>query len=192
MNKTRMEAFSDGVVAILITIMVLELRPPEGTTWQALKPIIPVFFAYVLSFVYIGIYWANHHHMLQLTERVNGAILWANLHLLFWLSMVPFVTAWMGEHHFEPVPTALYGIVLICAAAAYTILQRALIKEQGPGSRLASAIGPDRKGLVSLAIYLIALPIAFYRPWISDLLYALVALTWLVPDSRIEHRIREG
>lgn len=192
MSKTRMEAFSDGVIAILITIMVLELRPPEATTWQALKPIIPVFLAYVLSFVYIGIYWANHHHMLQLAERVNGAILWANLHLLFWLSMVPFVTAWMGEHHFEPVPTALYGIVLVCAAAAYTILQRALIKEQGPGSRLATAIGPDTKGLASLAVYLMAIPIAFYRPWISDSLYALVALTWLVPDSRIERRVREG
>jgi uncharacterized membrane protein len=146
----------------------------------------------VLSFVFLGIYWANHHHMLQLAERVNGGILWANLHLLFWLSMVPFVTAWMGEHHHDSVPTALYGVVLVCAGAAYTILERALIREQGPGSPLASAVGIDTKGLLSVAMYLIAIPIAFYRPWISDALYAMVALTWLVPDSRIERRLREG
>jgi uncharacterized membrane protein len=192
MNKSRLEAFSDGVIAILITIMVLELRPPDATTWQALRPIVPIFLAYVLSFVFLGIYWANHHHMLQLAERVNGGILWANLHLLFWLSMVPFVTAWMGEHYHDSVPTALYGVVLVCAGAAYTILERALIREQGPGSRLASAVGIDTKGLLSVAIYAVAIPIAFYRPWISDALYALVALTWFVPDSRIERRLREG
>jgi uncharacterized membrane protein len=190
MNKARMEAFSDGVIAILITIMVLELRPPEATNWHALAPILPVFLAYVLSFVFLGIYWANHHHMLQLAEHVNGAILWANLHLLFWLSMVPFVTAWMGEHHTESVPTALYGIVLVCAGAAYTILERALIREEGPKSRLAAAVGADPKALASVALYVAAIPLAFYRPLISDVLYALVALTWLVPDRRIEQHMR--
>jgi uncharacterized membrane protein len=165
-----MEAFSDGVIAILITIMVLELRPPEATTWSALRPIIPVFLAYVLSFVFLGTYWANRHHMLQLAERVNGGILWANLHLLFWLSMIPFAAAWMGGHHHESVPTALYGIVLLCAAAAYTNLQRSLIKEQGPDSRLAAAVGRDAKGRVSLAMCATAIPVAFYQPWISDVL----------------------
>ncbi|MEO7039193.1 MAG: TMEM175 family protein [Gemmatimonadaceae bacterium] len=190
MNKGRMEAFSDGVIAILITIMVLELHAPQEVTWRALGPVVPTFLAYVLSFVYVGIYWANHHHMLQLVERVNGGILWANMHLLFWLSLVPFATAWMGEHHFAPVPTALYGIVLLGAGAAYEVLLRALIREQGEGSRLAAAVGRDKKGLASLAAYAIAIPIAFYAPPIADVLYIGVALMWLVPDPRIERHIR--
>lgn len=191
MNKTRMEAFSDGVIAILITIMVLELRPPEATGWVALRPLVPVFLAYVLSFVFLGIYWANHHHLLQLAERVNGGILWANLHLLFWLSMIPFATAWAGEHHHEQVPTALYGIVLACAAIAYTILERALVREQGAGSRLAAAVGSEAKERFSMVLNFAAIPLAFYRPWISDVMYALIALTWLVPDRRIERRMHQ-
>jgi uncharacterized membrane protein len=185
-----MEAFSDGVVAILITIMVLELHVPQDVTWRALQPGIPVFFAYVLSFIFLGIYWANHHHMLQLADSVNGGILWANLHLLFWLSLIPFATEWMGEHHDASAPVALYGIVLLCAGAAYTILQRALIREQGPGSRLAAAVGIDVKGLASVAVYAIAIASAFYRPAVSEALYAAVALLWLVPDRRIERTIR--
>jgi len=192
MTTTRMEAFSDGVIAILITIMVLELHAPDEVTWAALRPIVPVFLAYVLSFVFLGIYWANHHHMLQLAERVNGGILWANLHLLFWLSLIPFATAWMGEHHQASVPTALYGIVLFFSGVAYTILQRTLIREQGPQSRLATAVGRDAKSLVSVVIYAIAIPSAFYRPALSQLLYLAVALTWLVPDPRIEKVIRQG
>jgi len=192
MSTTRMEAFSDGVIAILITIMVLELHAPDEVTWAALRPIVPVFLAYVLSFVFLGIYWANHHHMLQLAERVNGGILWANLHLLFWLSLIPFATAWMGEHHQASVPTALYGIVLFFSGVAYTILQRTLIREQGPQSRLATAVGRDAKSLVSVVIYAIAIPSAFYRPALSQLLYLAVALTWLVPDPRIEKMIRQG
>ena len=191
MTTTRMEAFSDGVIAILITIMVLELHAPEAVTWQALRPVVPIFLAYVLSFVFLGIYWANHHHMLQLAERVNGGILWANLHLLFWLSLIPFATAWMGEHHQASTPTALYGIVLLFSGAAYTILQRALIREQGPQSRLALAIGRDAKGLISVAIYVIAILSAFYHPAISQLLYLAVVLMWLVPDRRIEKELRE-
>jgi uncharacterized membrane protein len=187
-----MEAFSDGVIAILITIMVLELHAPEDVTWQALRPIVPILLAYVLSFVFVGIYWANHHHMLQLAERVNGAILWANLHLLFWLSLIPFATAWMGEHHQASAPTALYGGVLLCAGVAYTILQRALILEQGPSSRLAVAVGRDKKGLASVAIYAIAIPSAFYSPAFSQALYIAVALVWLVPDPRIERTLRRG
>jgi len=192
MSTARMEAFSDGVIAILITIMVLELHAPDEVTWAALRPIVPVFLAYVLSFVFLGIYWANHHHMLQLAERVNGGILWANLHLLFWLSLIPFATAWMGEHHQASVPTALYGIVLFFSGVAYTILQRTLIREQGPQSRLATAVGRDAKSLVSVVIYAIAIPSAFYRPALSQLLYLAVALTWLVPDPRIEKMIRQG
>jgi uncharacterized membrane protein len=187
-----MEAFSDGVIAILITIMVLELHAPEDVTWQALRPIVPVFLAYVLSFVFVGIYWANHHHMLQLVERVNGAILWANLHLLFWLSLIPFATAWMGEHHKASAPTALYGVVLMCAGAAYTILQRALIHEQGPSSLLAVAVGRDKKALASVTMCAIAIPSAFYSPRISQALYIAVALLWLVPDPRIERTLRRG
>jgi uncharacterized membrane protein len=192
MTTTRMEAFSDGVIAILITIMVLELHAPDAVTWQALRPIVPVFFAYVLSFVFLGIYWANHHHMLQLVDRVNGGILWANLHLLFWLSLIPFTTAWMGEHHQASRPTALYGIVLLFSGAAYTILQRALIREQGPQSRLARAIGRDVKALISVAIYAVAILCAFYHPGVSQLLYLAVVLMWLVPDRRIEKELRHG
>jgi uncharacterized membrane protein len=192
MTTTRMEAFSDGVIAILITIMVLELHAPNDVTPQALRPILPIFLAYVLSFVFLGIYWANHHHMLQLAERVNGGILWANLHLLFWLSLIPFVTAWMGEHHQASTPTALYGMVLLFSGAAYTILQRALIREQGPGSLLAAAVGRDTKGLASVAIYVVAIVFAFYRPAISQLLYFAVILMWLVPDRRIEKALRRA
>ncbi|HEY2897822.1 MAG TPA: TMEM175 family protein [Gemmatimonadaceae bacterium] len=192
MTTTRMEAFSDGVIAILITIMVLELHAPSDVTPQALRPILPIFLAYVLSFVFLGIYWANHHHMLQLAERVNGGILWANLHLLFWLSLIPFVTAWMGEHHQASTPTALYGMVLLFSGAAYTILQRALIREQGPGSLLAAAVGRDTKGLASVAIYLVAIVFAFYHPAISQLLYFGVVLMWLVPDRRIENALRRA
>jgi TMEM175 potassium channel family protein len=187
-----MEAFSDGVIAILITIMVLELHAPEAVSWQALRPVLPIFLAYVLSFVFLGIYWGNHHHMLQLAERVNGGILWANLHLLFWLSLIPFVTAWMGEHHQATVPTALYGVVLLFSGGAYTILQRALIREQGTHSRLAVAIGRDTKGLMSVALYVIAILSAFYRPAISQLLYLAVVLMWLVPDKRIEKELRRS
>ncbi len=185
-----MEAFSDGVVAILITIMVLELHAPQEVAWRSLGPVVPVFFAYVLSFIFLGIYWANHHHMLQLVEEVNGGILWANLHLLFWLSLVPFATEWMGERHDASVPVALYGIVLLCAGAAYTILERALIREQGPNSRLAAAVGIDKKGLASVVIYAIAVASAFYRPAVAEALYAAVAVMWLVPDRRIEKAIR--
>ena len=192
MSTSRMEAFSDGVIAILMTIMVLELHAPEDVTWHALRPLLPVFLAYVLSFVFVGIYWANHHHMLQLADRVNGGILWANLHLLFWLSMVPFATAWMGEHHEASLPTAVYGVVMACAGAAYTLLQRAIIRDQGPSSRLAAALGPDRKGRGSTAACALAIPVAFYNPLISQLLYITVALIWLVPDSRIEKMLRQG
>lgn len=185
-----MEAFSDGVIAILITIMVLELHAPEGVSWRALLPVLPTFLAYVMSFVYLGIYWANHHHMLQLSEHVNGAILWANMHLLFWLSLVPFATAWMGEHHFAAVPTALYGIVLFGAGAAYELLLRALIREQGKGSRLAAAVGKDKKGIASVVGYLIAIPSAFVAPPVAYSLYIAIALMWLVPDVRMEKQIR--
>jgi uncharacterized membrane protein len=186
-----MEAFSDGVVAILITIMILELHPPAGSGWPALQPIIPSLLTYVLSFIFLGIYWNNHHHMLQATRRINGAILWANLHLLFWLSLVPFVTAWMGRNYDESVPTALYGCVLIMCAAAYTILQRAIIKEEGRTSQLAVAVGGDRKGMTSLILYASSIPLAFLHPWIADAVYGIVALVWLVPDRRIETRIHD-
>ena len=190
MNKTRMEAFSDGVVAILITIMILELHAPTGSDWAALRPTIPSVLSYVLSFVYLGIYWTNHHHMLQATDRINGAILWANLHLLFWLSLVPFATAWIGKNYEAPAPTALYGALLLMAAISYTILQTAIIREEGRNSRLAVAVGEDRKGMLSLVLYVSAIPLAFVRPWIADTLYATVALIWLVPDRRIETRMR--
>lgn len=186
-----MEAFSDGVIAILITIMVLELHAPEEVTWDALRPVLPVFLVYVISFVYLGIYWANHHHMLQLAERVNGGILWANMHLLFWLSLVPFATAWMGEHHEAAAPTALYAILLLCAGIAYSILTQALIREQGAESRLKAAVGADKKGLASLAAYAIAIPMAFYKPAISKAIFVAVALMWLVPDRRIEMVLHE-
>ncbi|HVN75134.1 MAG TPA: TMEM175 family protein [Thermoanaerobaculaceae bacterium] len=189
MSKGRLEAFSDGVVAILITILVLELRVPQGSGWEALRPLLPVFLTYVLSFVFLGIYWNNHHHMLHLADRINGKVLWANLHLLFWLSLVPFVTGWMGANHFASVPAAAYGAVLLMAAVAYTILQRAIIAGQGEGSRLAAAIGSDAKGKLSLALYAAAIALAFVDQWISDALYVVVAAMWLVPDRRIESRV---
>jgi len=189
MGKSRLEAFSDGVVAILITIMVLELKVPKGETIEALEPLTPVFLSYVLSFVYLGIYWNNHHHMFQVVERVNGAILWANLHLLFWLSLIPFTTGWMGENHFAPLPTALYGTVLLMAAIAYTILQATILAYREAGSVLAEAVGRDAKGKVSMLAYAVAIPIAFASQWIADALYIGVALLWLVPDRRIESRV---
>jgi uncharacterized membrane protein len=192
MSKTRLEAFSDGVIAILITIMVLELKVPHGADWGALAPLFPVFTAYVLSFVYLGIYWNNHHHMLHAAARVDGRVLWANLHLLFWLSLVPFATAWMGENHFAALPTALYGAVLLLAAVAYFILARAIIAGEGPGSRLAAAFGRDWKGKASIGLYAAAIPLAFVREWIADAIYAGVALLWLVPDRRIEARLGDG
>ena len=189
MTKGRLEAFSDGVLAIIITIMVLELRAPHATDLAALLPLVPVAMSYVLSFVYIAIYWNNHHHMLHITDRVDGAILWANLHLLFWLSLVPFVTGWMGENHFAPVPVAIYGVVMLMAATAYFILARTLLAVEGPGSKLAAAIGKDFKGKISPVFYLAAIPLAFVSTWIAVALYALVALIWLVPDPRIEKRL---
>ena len=194
MTTTRLEAFSDGVIAILITIMVLELRMPDGAvTWQAIREsgVIQKLLSYILSFVYLGIYWTNHHHMLQVTQRVNGKILWANLHLLFWLSLVPFTTAWLGSNYRHPIPTAVYGIVLVLAGQAYTILQRAIIQMQGPNSPLAAAVGRDRKGLISRLIYLTGIALAFVFPLLADLMYVTVALMWLVPDRRIESRLRE-
>ncbi len=191
MGKTRLEAFSDGVIAILITIMVLELHVPRGAGWSALRPLLPVLLSYVLSFVYLGIYWNNHHHMLHVVQKVAGGILWANLHLLFWLSLVPFVTGWMGENRFAPVPTAAYGVVLLMAALAYWLLQRIIIARQGPGSVLAAAVGRDLKGKASPLLYALAIPSAFLSPWIAGGIYVLVALLWLVPDRRIE-RLQAG
>ena len=181
-----MLAFSDGVLAIIITIMVLELHAPHEPTVAALAPLWPVFLSYVLSFTYVAIYWNNHHHMLQVTPRVNGAILWANAHLLFWLSLLPFVTAWMGENHLAPAPTALYGVVMVMAAIAYWLLQQAILRECGPGSLLARAVGRDLKGKLSPLLYLAAIGLAWVHPGLSAALYVLVALVWLVPDRRIE------
>jgi uncharacterized membrane protein len=186
MHKNRLEAFSDGVIAIIITIMVLELRAPPGSDLATLKPLLPVFLCYVLSFIYVGIYWNNHHHLLNTVKRVSGGILWANLHLLFWLSLFPFTTAWMGEHHRQPVPTAIYGVVLLLAAIAYYLLQRAIIRHQGRDSLLASALGTDWKGKLSPVLYFVAIPLAFVDPWIASAIYASVALLWLIPDRRIE------
>jgi uncharacterized membrane protein len=185
-KTTRLEAFSDGVLAIIITIMVLELRVPHGTEWSSLAPLWPVFLSYLLSFVYLGIYWNNHHHMLHITRQVTGGILWANLHLLFWLSLVPFVTAWMGENHFAAVPTAMYGMVMLATAFAYVILQQTIIRSQGPNSVLATAVGGDKKGKISPVLYALAIPAAFVNTGISGALYAAVALIWLLPDKRIE------
>jgi uncharacterized membrane protein len=190
MNKGRLEAFSDGVIAILITIMVLELKVPHGTDWAALRPAVTVFLAYVMSFVYLGIYWNNHHHMLHMTSRVTGKILWANLHLLFWLSLVPFATGWMGENSFAPLPTGFYGTVLLLAGVSWLILQRTIIRSQGEGSKLAAAVGRDLKGKLSTVLYLTAIAAAFVWPFISQAIYVGVALLWLVPDPRIE-RLRE-
>ena len=191
MGKVRLEAFSDGVIAIIITIMVLEMKVPHGDNLNALRPLIPVFLSYILSFVYIAIYWNNHHHMLHTTQHVTGTILWANLHLLFWLSLFPFVTGWMGENHFAPAPTALYGLVLLSASIAYWILQRSIIASQGDSSLLAKAIGSDFKGKLSPILYAIAIPAAFFEQWISGAIYIFVALMWLIPDRRIE-RILAG
>jgi uncharacterized membrane protein len=189
MNKTRLEAFSDAVIAIIMTVMVLELRVPHGTNWTALRPIVPMFLTYVLSFVILGIYWNNHHHMFHATERVTGRVLWANLHLLFWLSLIPFVTGWMGENHFAALPTAVYGFVLLMSAISYTILQTTIISGQGTSSKLARAIGSDFKGKLSLVLYLAAIPLAFVHQLLSDAIYVIVALIWLVPDRRIEARV---
>lgn len=186
MTKSRLEAFSDGVIAILITIMVLELRTPHDANLEGLAPMIPVFLCYLLSFVFLGIYWSNHHHLLQAVKKVDGRVLWANLHLLFWLSLVPFVTAWMGENGFATWPVALYGVVLLCAAVAYFILTRVLLALHGPDSLLAAALGSDIKGKVSVLIYAAAIAVAFYWGWISCALYVVVAIIWLVPDRRIE------
>ena len=189
MNSTRLEAFSDAVIAILMTIMVLELKIPHGTDIEALGPLLPVFLTYVLSFVYIAIYWNNHHHMLQATESVNGKVLWANMHLLFWLSLIPFVTGWMGENHFAPLPTAIYGVVLLCCAIAYTILQTTIVRHHGKNALLAAAIGSDLKGKISIVLYVVAIAAAFVHQAISHAIYVIVALVWLVPDRRIEARI---
>jgi uncharacterized membrane protein len=184
-----MEAFSDGVIAIIIIVMVLEMRAPHGTNLAALRPLVPVFLSYLLSFVFLGIYWSNHHHLLQAAEHVNGPVLWANLHLLFWLSLTPFVTNWMGENQFAAWPVALYGVVLLCAAIAYFILVRTLLSLHGPRSLLATALGSDFKGKISMVIYLVAIPFAFVRSWLACALYVLVAIMWLVPDRRIEKTV---
>ena len=190
MGKGRIEAFSDGVLAIIITIMVLEMKVPHGETLEALLPLLPVFLSYVLSFLYVGIYWNNHHHMLQACQRVSGTMLWANLHLLFWLSLIPFVTGWMGENYFAAAPTALYGVVLLMAAIAYVVLQRTIIGAQGPDSLLHTAVGRDFKGKISPVLYVMAIPSAFLSQWLAGGIYVLVALIWLVPDRRIEHVLR--
>jgi uncharacterized membrane protein len=187
----RLEAFSDGVIAIIITIMVLELKVPHGTDWDALRPLFSVFLTYVLSFVFVGIYWNNHHHMMHACERINGKILWANLHLLFWLSLIPFVTGWMGENHFAPIPTAMYGVVLLLSGLAYTILEKLIIAHQGPDSKIAAAVGHETKGMLSVALYAVAIAMAFVNEWISDAIYVFVALMWLVPDPRIEAKLNQ-
>jgi uncharacterized membrane protein len=189
MAKGRVEAFSDGVIAIIITIMVLELRVPNSDSVKALEPLLPVFLSYVLSFVYVGIYWNNHHHMLNACTVVTGTMLWTNLHLLFWLSLFPFATAWMGENHFGAAPTALYGVVLLMAAIAYLLLQQAIIRAQGQDSILKKAVGRDRKGKVSAVLYLVAIVVALRSPRIADAVFVAVALIWLIPDRRIEKRL---
>lgn len=189
MKRNRMEAFSDGVIAIIITIMVLELRPPHDTYLSALRPLLPVFLSYAMSFVFIGIYWSNHHHLSQVVEHVNGRVLWANLHLLFWLSLIPFVTAWLGESRFAPWPVALYGIVLLLSGVAYYILTLALLSIHSRDSVLATALGRDFKGKISIVADLVAIPLAFVRPWIACAIYVSVAVIWLVPDRRIERTL---
>ena len=189
MNKDRLEAFSDGVLAVIITIMVLDMKSPHGTSLASLRPVLPIFLSYILSFVYIGIYWNNHHHLLHATERVNGATLWANLHLLFWLSLIPFTTAWIGENHLGTWPVAVYGVVLLLAAVAYFILTRVLIDLHGRESTLADSIGGDRKGKISIVIYAVAIPLAFVQPWIAGACYVIAAIIWLVPDRRIEKKL---
>ncbi len=186
MPKERLAAFSDGVIAIIITIMVLELKVPHGADWSALAKLLPIFSSYVLSFVYIAIYWNNHHHLLHTVESVSSAILWANMHLLFWLSLIPFATGWMGENHFARLPTALYGVALLMPAIAYYILQSAIIRSHGQDGKLARALGGNIKGRASPLLYLLAIVLAFFMPWVSHAIYVLVALMWLVPDRRIE------
>jgi uncharacterized membrane protein len=190
MGKGRLEAFSDGVIAIIITIMVLEMKVPHGSELSALRPLVPVFLSYLLSFIYIGIYWNNHHHMLHATKSVSGGVLWANLHLLFWLSLIPFVTGWMGENEFAAAPTALYGAVLFMAAVSYTILQATIIRSHGSNSLLAAATGSDTKGKISLILYLAAIPLAFALTWAAEAIYVSVALIWLIPDKRIERQLK--
>jgi len=189
MGKGRLEAFSDGVIAVIMTIMVLEMKVPHGETLASLAPLVPVFLSYVLSFIYVGIYWNNHHHMLHAAKTVSGAVLWANLHLLFWLSLVPFTTGWMGENHFGSLPTVFYGVVLLMSAIAYWILERSIIAAEGEGSVLKAAVGIDWKSRLSPLLYLLAIGIAFWLPWLAQCIYAGVALVWLVPDRRIEHEI---
>lgn len=191
MTKGRLEAFSDGVIAIIITIMVLELKIPHGSDFSSLEPLLFVFLSYILSFVYLGIYWNNHHHMLHTVKEVSGGMLWANLHLLFWLSLIPFTTGWMGENHFTPMPVALYGVVLLMAAIAYFILQNQIIKKQGKNSLLKIAVGNDIKGKISPILYVISIPAAFINTWISEALYVTVALIWLIPDRRIERTLEK-
>jgi TMEM175 potassium channel family protein len=189
MGKARLEAFSDGVIAILITIMILELKIPAGSDWPALRTMVPATLTYVLSFVFLGIYWTNHHHLLHATHRVTGGVLWANLHLLFWLSLTPLATAWMGEHHDAALPNAVYGTVLLASAIAYTILQATILRTEHTDSLLAQAVGRDWKGKASMLGYIAAIPLAFVNQWISDAIYIAVVLTWLIPDRRIESRI---
>ncbi len=191
MGKNRLEAFSDGVIAIIITIMVLEMKVPHGESLDALLPLWPVFFSYVLSFVYVGIYWNNHHHMLHTVARVSGGVLWANLHLLFWLSLFPFVTGWMGENHFAPVPSALYGVVLLMAALAYWVLQQTIIASHGPAALLRRAVGRDWKGKLSPVMYVLAIASTFWAKWLAQIIYVAIALLWLVPDRRIERVLRK-
>jgi uncharacterized membrane protein len=191
MGKNRLEAFSDGVIAILITIMVLELKVPHDPDFRALIPLWPVFMSYVLSFIYIGIYWNNHHHMLHAVKEVSGGVLWANLHLLFWLSLIPFVTAWMGENHFETGPTAAYGVVLFMCAVAYSVLVRALVRKHEKNSMLAKAIGNDRKGKISIVFYLAGVALSLFAAWLGFLVYAGVAVMWLIPDRRIEQKVAQ-
>jgi uncharacterized membrane protein len=189
MTARRLEAFSDGVIAILITIMVLELKVPHGADWTALRPLAPVFLAYVLSFLVLGIYWNNHHHMFHVTDRITGGVLWANLHLLFWLSLVPFGTGWMGENQFAPLPTAVYGGVLLCAGVAYLILQQTIIAQQGPQSRLAEAVGKDVKGKMSAVLYSVGIPLAYVDERLALGIYFAVSLMWMCPDPRIERKL---
>ena len=191
MTKNRLEAFSDGVIAIIITIMVLELKVPHGTDAAALLELLPVFISYVLSFIYVGIYWNNHHHLLHAISKVSGGALWANLHLLFWLSLIPFVTGWMGENHFAAVPVALYGVVLLMCAIAYAILVKVLVAVHGNDSTLAKAVGRDTKGWLSVALYVIGIAVACWAPLVAGGLYLAVAIIWLVPDKRIEHVLHE-
>jgi len=190
MGKTRLEAFSDGVIAIIITIMVLEMKVPHGESPESLLPLLPVFSSYVLSFLYVGIYWNNHHHMLHACVKVSGAVLWANLHLLFWLSLFPFVTGWMGENHFAPVPSALYGAVLLLAAIAYWVLQQTIIATEGDSSILKAAIGSDWKGKLSPLLYVVAIASTLWVKWVAQVIYVLVALLWLIPDRRIERALQ--